>query len=85
MVGPVRLLIADDSDAVRQAIFTLLRLEPSVTVTGQVRDYPELLKALSESTPDVILMDVHMLGENRFDRASLKAQLRGSYLLAMSV
>jgi DNA-binding NarL/FixJ family response regulator len=86
MVAPaVRLLIADGSDAVRRAIFTLLKLESGVTVTGQVRDYPELLKALSESPPDVILMDVHTPSEDRFDPASIKAQLRGSRLLAMSV
>jgi len=70
---------------VRQAIFTLLTLESGVTVIGQVHDYPELLKALSESTPEVILMDIHMPGENRFDPAFVKAQLRGSCLLAMSV
>ena len=85
MVEPIRLLIADDSDAVRHAICTLLKDEPGIAITGEARDYRELVRMLSESTPEVVLMDVHMPDEHRFDVALVKAQLRGSCLVAMSI
>jgi DNA-binding NarL/FixJ family response regulator len=37
------------------------------------------------SPPDVVLMDLRMPDENRFEPACIKKQLSGSCLLAMSV
>jgi DNA-binding NarL/FixJ family response regulator len=85
MGSPVRLLIADDSDAVRRAICTLLKDVAGIAITGEARDYPELVRMLNKSIQEVVLMDVHMPGEDRFDPVLVRAQLRGSYLLAMSV
>jgi DNA-binding NarL/FixJ family response regulator len=83
--GQTRLLIADDSDSVRQAICALLQPESSITVIGEARDYPELVRMLNKSIQDVILMDVHMPGEDRVAPVLIKAQLRSSCLLAMSI
>jgi len=69
----------------RRAICTLLVTEPSITVSGEVCSYSELLKFLSESTPNVILLDIHMGDQRNVDVGYLKAQLHGSCLLAMSV
>ena len=81
----VRLLRADDSESVRRAICVLLAQDPKITVSGEARNYAEVLKILSESNPDVVLMDLHMPDESKFDAASIKTRLRGSCLIAMSI
>jgi DNA-binding NarL/FixJ family response regulator len=85
MNTPVRLLIADDSDLVRKAIKTILKDESGVSVVGEVSDYAGMLKVLGEPAPQVVLMDLRMPDENRYDPAYIKDQLRGSHLLAMSI
>jgi DNA-binding NarL/FixJ family response regulator len=84
MGRPVRLLVADDSEPIRRAICVLLQAQPGIAVCGEAQDYADLLKKLSVSTPDVVLMDIRMPGEGRFDPATIKGQLNGSCLLAMS-
>jgi len=56
----------------RRAICTLLVSEPSITVSGEVCSYSELLKFLSESTPNVILLDIHMGDQRNVDVGYLK-------------
>jgi DNA-binding NarL/FixJ family response regulator len=85
MTTPVRLLIADDSETIRHAICALLQPQTNIVVCGEAQDYPDLLRMLSECMPDVVLMDMRMPGEGRFDPSNIKAHLHGSCLLAMSV
>ena len=84
MRTPVRLLIADDSATIRRAICVLLQAQTGIAVCGEAQDYADLLKKLSVSNTDVVLMDIRMPGEGRFDPATIKGQLNGSCLLAMS-
>jgi len=85
MVGQTRVLLAEDSADMRRAITALLSRQPTVIVIGEVSSYPELLEKLRESKPDVIVMDVHMPGENQVEASQLKQQLDGFCVLAMSV
>jgi DNA-binding NarL/FixJ family response regulator len=85
MQTPVRLLIADDSAVIRRAICLLLEADGNIAVCGEAQDYADLLKKLSVSTADVVLMDMRMPGEGHFDPATIKGHLNGSCLLAMSV
>jgi DNA-binding NarL/FixJ family response regulator len=62
MATRIRVLLADDSNPMRDAIATLLKTEPAITVIGEVSTYRDLLKELDGSTVDVILMDIHMPG-----------------------
>jgi len=84
MTTPVRLLIADDSETIRRAICALLQSQNDIVVCGEAQDYPDLLRILSESMPDVVLLDMRM-GEHSFDPTNIRIHLRGSCLLAMSV
>jgi DNA-binding NarL/FixJ family response regulator len=59
-------------------IRTLLESEPGIAITGEARDYPELVRMLNKSIQDVVLMDVHMPGEDRFDPVLVKACHRSS-------
>jgi DNA-binding NarL/FixJ family response regulator len=84
MVVPVRLLVADDTDAVRSAIRTLLSLEEKATICGEATSCVELSKLVSKCGPEVVLIDVHMPDEKQYDPEWNKSQLRDSCLLAMS-
>jgi len=84
MVELIRILIADDSDAVRKAICALLAHEQTITVCGEARDYAELLQMLGNPRPDVVLMDMRMPNAELFDAVNVKAEFRGLCLLAMS-
>jgi DNA-binding NarL/FixJ family response regulator len=79
---PIRLLLADDAEAMRRAIATLLKDESTITLVGEVTSYPELLTKLNEVRPDVVLMDIRMPGLR--EAQSLKDQLAHVCLLAMS-
>ena len=83
MGTPVRLIIADDSEVVRRAIRELLHAH-DITVSGEACDYADLLEMMSASANDVVLLDIRMPDEGLFDAATIKGQLSGSCLLAMS-
>jgi DNA-binding NarL/FixJ family response regulator len=85
MHTPVRILVADDSDAMRHAICALLQAQAGIAVCGEAGNYAELLKIFNTTTTDVVLMDLRMPGEKLFTAATIKDRLHGSCLLAMSV
>lgn len=60
MTLPIRLLIVDDHEIVREGLETLLAEETSVSVVGQAANGAEALALAAELQPDVILMDLVM-------------------------
>jgi DNA-binding NarL/FixJ family response regulator len=56
----IRLLLADDSYLVREALSQLLDGQIGIDVVGTVEDLPGLLAAASNLEPDVVLTDVRM-------------------------
>jgi DNA-binding NarL/FixJ family response regulator len=81
MATRIRVLLAD-SKPMRDAIGTLLKTEPVITITGEVSTYKDLLKELDGSTVDVVLMDIHMPGLR--DSDFFKDVLRRFCILGMS-
>jgi DNA-binding NarL/FixJ family response regulator len=55
-----RVLIADDNDAVRGGLRTLLGLERRLEVVGEAVDGEEALLLCSDLRPDLVLMDLGM-------------------------
>jgi DNA-binding NarL/FixJ family response regulator len=82
MATQIRVLLAEDSEVMRRAITSLLVNDRTVSLIGEVSSYPERLEKLTESGPDVVLIDVHMPGLREAE--SFKDQLRHACLLAMS-
>jgi two-component system, NarL family, nitrate/nitrite response regulator NarL len=82
---PISIILADDCDAMRHAIRSLLANEVDIALSGEAKNYAELVKRLREIQPDVILMDVHMPDEMKLDAAWVKTRIQGSSLLAMSI
>ena len=60
----VRVLLAEDHLLVRAGIRALLDGFGDVTVVGEVTSGIEVLPAVAELTPDVVLMDISMQGMN---------------------
>jgi DNA-binding NarL/FixJ family response regulator len=58
----IRVLLADDQAIVRTGLRTLLGAEPDIEIVGEAADGNEVLAALHQTRPDVVLMDIRMPG-----------------------
>jgi DNA-binding NarL/FixJ family response regulator len=61
---PLRILVADDSDAFRAGLAALLASVDGVTVSGEATSGEEAIARALELQPDVVLMDLNMPGRN---------------------
>lgn len=57
---PIRILIVDDQQLMRQGLSTLLELESDMEVVGQAGDGAEALTRVETLKPHVALMDIRM-------------------------
>ncbi len=60
MSARIRVLIADDSPTLRQALALLLSLEARIELVGQAGDGEEAVRLATALRPDVVTMDVEM-------------------------
>lgn len=58
----IRLLLVDDHPVVRRGLRGYLELEPDFTVVGEAGEGEEALRAIEETRPDVVLLDLKMPG-----------------------
>jgi DNA-binding NarL/FixJ family response regulator len=58
--APVRVLIVDDDALVRAALTMMLTGSPDVLLVGEAGDGSQVLAAVREHAPDVVLMDIRM-------------------------
>lgn len=71
----VRVLIADDSDVVREAMRKLLTEEPSIEIVGEVSSFGQTVQAIEDFRPDVVLLDLHLAEKRDFAPSVVKSQL----------
>jgi DNA-binding NarL/FixJ family response regulator len=57
---PIRVVLADDSLAVRDVLVHILGRSPDIDVVAIADDEPTLLAAVEETRPDVVVTDVRM-------------------------
>jgi DNA-binding NarL/FixJ family response regulator len=57
---PIRVVLADDSVAVREVLAQILNRSPDIDVVAIADDEPALLAAIEETRPDVVVTDVRM-------------------------
>jgi DNA-binding NarL/FixJ family response regulator len=59
-MNPIRVLLADDQVLFREALHTLLSVQPGVEVVAEAGDGEHALRLAGQYRPDVVLMDVQM-------------------------
>lgn len=57
---PVRVLVVDDQQLVREGIASLLDIQDGIDVVGMAGDGREAVRAAVATNPDIVLMDVRM-------------------------
>jgi DNA-binding NarL/FixJ family response regulator len=64
MPNPVRILIADDHELIREGMRTLLQKEPSWVVCGEASTGSQALAMALELKPDLVVLDLSLPGMN---------------------
>ena len=59
-LGPIRILLVDDSSVVRRVVGNALNEDPALKVVGTAADGQMALARLPELQPDVVLLDLEM-------------------------
>jgi two-component system invasion response regulator UvrY len=60
----IRVAIVDDHSVVRSGLMKILKDEPDIEVVAEADGHVQLFKALDNTTPDIIVLDVSMPGKN---------------------
>jgi DNA-binding NarL/FixJ family response regulator len=75
----IRLVVADDSLLVREGVVRLLGQYDDIEITALCGDLPELLDAIEQSPPDVVLTDIRMPPTGTDEGITAAAELRSSH------
>lgn len=57
---PIRVLLVDDQNLVRQGVRSLLELAEGIEVIGEASDGKQAIEVIPQMRPDVVLMDMRM-------------------------
>ncbi|HXN64112.1 MAG TPA: response regulator transcription factor [Candidatus Acidoferrales bacterium] len=78
----IRVLLADDTQMMRQAIRRLLADHAEVEVVGEAENLVQTLQMMDALRPQVTVMDLHL---PNFGYLDVKSHLNGTQLLAISL
>lgn len=62
MSDPIRVLLADDHNVLRQGMAQVLDMQPDIAVVAQAENGEEALRQVAINRPDIVLMDINMPG-----------------------
>lgn len=83
MNGPIKVLVADDSEETRELIKRLIELSDRLTLFGEGRTGTEVLEILKNGLPDVVLMDINMPGLNGLETTERISRLYPNLMVVM--
>lgn len=73
----MKILLADDHTLIREALRTLLEMQPGFSVIGEAANGRDAVAAVSALEPDLVLMDIDMPGMNGIEATRQVASLGG--------
>lgn len=85
-MSKIRLVLADDHPMIRAGFKTLLAQNDDFEVAGEAGNGEELIKVVSATRPDVVLVDVHMPGTNGLEAlGKLHAQFQAIKFIVLTM
>ncbi|MEQ1473764.1 MAG: response regulator [Candidatus Acidiferrum sp.] len=82
---PIRVLVADDSAIMLEAIRKLLDGERQIEIVGEASTFAAAMQMIADLKPDVLVLDLHMPQNRGLPAPLVKAQLSCvEYTLAIS-
>jgi DNA-binding NarL/FixJ family response regulator len=57
---PIRIVLAEDQPIIREGLRYIIDAQPDMTVVGEAADGDEALQVATQTTPDLVLMDIRM-------------------------
>ncbi len=85
MPDPIKVLIADDHEPLREGLKILLEFEDDIQLLGEARDGVEAVEMARALKPDVVVMDIMMPNMNGLDATrQIKTELGGTNVLIVS-
>jgi DNA-binding NarL/FixJ family response regulator len=79
-----KVLIADDSDVMRNAIRKTLEEERNIDVVGEASSFADTMQKIADLKPDVLLLDLHLPEKRDLTPALVKSQLGTVRTVAVS-
>jgi DNA-binding NarL/FixJ family response regulator len=73
---PVRLVLVDDHQLLRDGLRLRLRVEPDLEVVGDAGSLAEAYRQIDSTRPDMVVLDLNLAGESGLDAI---AKIRGSW------
>src|SRR5262245_35614052 len=80
----IRVLVADDQEPVREAIYEVLAVEASMEVVGTAADADQAIELARQTRPDVVLLDVKMEGGGARAAAGIASASPSTKVVALS-
>jgi len=72
---PIKVLLADDSDIMRDAVRKLLAEEPRIQIVGEASTFDAVVQSLQKFKPDVLVLDLHMPQRLELQPQDVKSRL----------
>lgn len=83
---PIKVLIADDHEILREGIRKMIEKEPDMEVVGEAEDGRSAVKLARKLAPDIVLMDITMPDLNGMDATrKIVSETPGVKVLALSM
>jgi DNA-binding NarL/FixJ family response regulator len=80
----VNVFLADDAEVMRNAIRRLLSDRKDIAVVGEASNFRETVQKTAELHPDLIILDLRMMGKDRIAPIEAKSSLNGAKVLAIT-